>query len=359
MPTILDNQKAMSSHDTKNMLGAVEKFPEFIASQLRATPLIGKNPKRLAISNIVFMGMGGSASAGDLVMDWLADKISYPGVVHRDPVLPRFVSSSTLFVALSYSGETRETLAAFREARKRGSNLVAIGTGGRLQKLSKELDVPFLAVQPAPAPRAALGQMVVATIIALSSQGVTRDPTTEINLASQELRRLSKRIERQVPFARNPAKRLAGSLKARLPMIYTFQRMASVARRFKNQLAENSKMVAKYGLLPEAGHNEVEAWFKPSLPLAPIFIRDHSESKFEESLLQSFRSTIVKASRITPTEVRLKASTRLGGLLLPVLFLDFVSVYLAFLQGIDPTDTPWIRLFRKGIGGFLATALCT
>jgi glucose/mannose-6-phosphate isomerase len=348
VPTVLDNQKVMSSYDTKDMLGAVERFPEFIISQLRTRPLIGRKSKRLAISNIVFMGMGGSASAGDLVMDWLADKISYPAVVHRDPVLPRFVSSNTLFVALSYSGETRETLAAFREARKRGSNLVAIGTGGKLQKLSEEFAVPFLAVQPAPAPRAALGQMVVATIIALSRQGVIRDPTTEINLASQELRRLSNRIDRQVPFARNPAKHLAASLKARLPMIYTFRRMASVAQRFKNQLAENSKMIAKYGLLPEAGHNEVEAWFMSSLPLAPIFIRDHSESEFERTIVRSFRSTIVKARRITTTEVRLKASTRLGGLLLPVLYLDFVSVYLAFLQGIDPTDTPWIRHFRKG-----------
>jgi glucose/mannose-6-phosphate isomerase len=348
MPTILDNQKEMSGYDTKDMLGAVERFPDSISNQLRLLPNTGGKAKRSVISNIVFMGMGGSASAGDLVLDWLGDKISKPAVVHRDPVLPRFVSSSTLFVALSYSGETRETLDAFQDARKRGSNLVAVGTGGKLQKLSEELDIPFLTVQPAPAPRAALGQMVVATIVALNRQGIVRDPTTEIDWAGQELRRLSNRIERQVPFARNPAKRLAGSLKGRLPVIYAFRRMASVARRFKNQLAENSKMIAKYGLLPEAGHNEVEAWFKPILPLAPIFIRDRSESKFEEFILQSFRSTIVKASRITPAEVRLKANTRLGGLLLPVLYLDFVSVYLAFLQGIDPTDTPWIRLYRKG-----------
>src|SRR3989449_8345124 len=348
MPTVLDNQKAISLHDTKDMLGAVERFQEFMSIQVQMRPPSGNKPKRSVFRNIVLMGMGGSASAGDLVLDWLVNRISVPMMVHRDPVLPRFVRSNTLFVALSYSGETRETLAALRGARKRGSNLVAIGTGGKLQKLSEELDVPFLAVQPAPAPRAALGQMVVATIIALNSQGIIQDPTTEIDLASQELRRLSNRIERQVPFSGNPAKRLAVSLKARLPMIYTFRRMASVARRFKNQLAENSKMVAKYGLLPEAGHNEVEAWFKPSLPLAPIFIRDHSESEFERSILQSFRSTIAKASRITPAEVRLKARTRLGGLLVPVLYLDFVSVYLAFLEGIDPTDTPWIRLYRKG-----------
>jgi hypothetical protein len=82
--------------------------------------------------------------------------------------------------------------------------------------------------------------------------------------------------------------------------------------------------------------------------LAPIFIRDFQESEFERIMLESFRSTIAKASRIEPVQVRLKAGTRLGGLLLPVLYLDFVSVYLAFLNGIDPVDTPWIRLYRKG-----------
>src|SRR5207245_10371210 len=127
------------------------------------------------------------------------------------------------------------------------------------------------------------------------------------------------------------------SLIGHLPVIYAVRRMASVARRFKNQLAEKSKMGAKYGLLTEARHNEVEAWFNQRFPLAPIFVRDNSESEFERIMLESFRSTITKASRVTPAQVRLKAGTRLGGLLLPVLYLDFVSVHLAFLKGVDPT----------------------
>ena len=347
MPSVLDVQKIISRHDAKDMLGAVERFPEFMGNQLHERPLTGVNTRRSDFRNIVFMGMGGSASAGDLVLDWLPDKISVPAIVHRDPILPRFVGPNTLFVTLSYSGNTRETLAAFREAKKRGSNVVTIGTGGKLQELSTKLDVPFLEVQPAPAPRAALGQMVVATISALYNCGIIHDPRTEVDLATRELSRLGKRIQRQVPFSENSAKRLASSLKGRLPMIYTFRRMASVSRRFKNQLADNSKMVAKYGLLPEAGHNEVEAWSNQRFPLAPIFIRDYSESEFERTTLQSFRSTIAKASRVAATQVRLKARTRLGELLLPVLYLDFVSVYLAFLKGIDPTDTPWIRFFRR------------
>lgn len=347
MPTVLDSEKVISIHDTKDMLGAVEKFPEFMGSQLQVEFPIGRKSMGSVFRNIVFTGMGGSASAGDLVLDWLGNKIPIPAIVNRDPVLPRFVRSNTLFFALSYSGETRETLAAFREARKRGSKLVAIGTGGKLQELSEELNAPFLTVQPAPAPRAALGQMVVATAIALRGCDIIQDPENEIELATRELGRLRNRIQRQVPFSQNPAKLLAASLKGRLPVIFAFRRMASVARRFKNQLAENSKMFAKYSLLPEAGHNEVEAWSNQRFPLAPIFIRDNSESEFERIMLKSFRSTITKASRVTTAQVRLKSSTRLGGLLLPVLYLDFVSVYLAFLRGLDPTDTPWIRLYRK------------
>src|SRR5712692_7470800 len=146
MATVLDNQRAISLRDTKDMLGAVERFPEFMNSQLFAQSLIGKNSRRSVFRNIVLMGMGGSASAGDLILDWLDSKISVPAIVHRDPSLPRFVGSDTLFVALSYSGDTLETLAAFREARKRGSTLVAIGTGGKLQNLSEGLGIPFPAV---------------------------------------------------------------------------------------------------------------------------------------------------------------------------------------------------------------------
>src|SRR3989441_9186421 len=205
MPTVLDNQKAISLHDTKDMLGAVEGFPEFMRSQLLVPAPIGKSSRRSVFRNIVFMGMGGSASAGDLILDWLDKKLSVPAIVHRDPALPRFVGSDSLFVTLSYSGETRETLAAFREARKRGSNLVAIGTGGKLQKLSEELGVPFLGVQSAPAPRAALGQMVAATAIMLHNCGIIQDPKNEILLATRELSRLSNRIQRRVPFSENPA----------------------------------------------------------------------------------------------------------------------------------------------------------
>ena len=349
MPTVLDNQKAISRIDSRDMLGAVEKLPEFIQIQLDDEGRKLEEIRSKDFHDVVLMGMGGSASAADVTLDWLSNKISIPAIVHRDPGIPRFVGADTLLIALSYSGETRETLAAFREARKRGSSLIGIGTGGKLREHSKELGIPFVDVLSAPAPRAALGQMIVACANALHGCGIIQNPTAEIELVVKELRRLNYRVGSETPLSDNPAKRLASSLKDRMPVVFAFRRIASVARRFKNQLAENSKMTAKYSLLPEAAHNEIEGWHNPHLPFAPMFVRDPFESLFEKSMLHSFQSTIGKASGIRSEQVRLNSKTRLGSLLSPILYLDYVSVYLALLRGLDPTDTPWIRRYKSGL----------
>lgn len=346
MPTNLDDCKRVSQIDSKDMLGAVERLPEFVLSQMESRGYrLGKRGSK-PFRNIVLVGMGGSASAADVTLGWLSDNFSVPAIVHRDPTIPRFVGSNTLVVALSYSGDTRETLVAFRAARRRAAGIVCIGTGGKLRDLSEESSVPFIEVQSAPAPRAALGQMIVACAEALHACGVIRDQKHEIELTVRELRRLNGRIKGSTLEAENPAKRFASSLLNRFPVIFAFGRMAAVARRFKNQLAENSKMIAKYSLLPEAAHNEIEEWQNQRLLLTPIFIRDSLETSLEESMVQSFRSTIAKASCIPSQQVRLSSNTRLGAILLPILYLDYVSVYLALLKGIDPTDTPWIRHYK-------------
>ena len=346
MPTILDDEEATSRIDSKSMLSAVEKLPDLIETQMESSGDVLGSPLRRLFHNIVFMGMGGSASAADVTLDWLGNKLSVPAFVHRDPKIPKFVGSDSLFVALSYSGDTRETLIAFRQARRRAAHTVAIGTGGKLRKLCEESSGPFVKVQAAPAPRAALGQMIVACVDALRAYGVIQDPRSEIHSTVSELRRLNRRVRMGAPLEENPAKKLASSLRNTVPVIFAFRRMASVARRFKNQLAENSKMEGQYSLLPEAAHNEIEAWHDQHLPLVPVFIRDPVETRFENSMFQSFRSTIVKASGCTPQQVRLSSHTGLGGLLSPILYLDYVSVYLALLKKIDPTDTPWIRDYK-------------
>jgi glucose/mannose-6-phosphate isomerase len=341
----LDNLNLLSRLDRSNMIGAVDRFPDTL---LRGRNIhefsLGKG--RSSFRSLVLMGMGGSASAADVILDWFKPTLLIPAIVNRDPGLPSFVNSSTLFVAVSYSGETSETLAGFREAKRRGSSIVGVGHGGSLASLCHRVKAPYIQIEGSLAPRAALGQLIVAIAIALESANLVHSTSREISQTGRDLIRLRARCRIRTSLEENPAKSLSKKLLGHLPVLYSLQRMSSVARRFKNQLAENSKVLAKYDLLPEAGHNEVEAWHETDNML-PMIIRDVEETAFERSIIRAFRYTISSKSRSHPLDVRVSSRGRLSRLLSPILLLDYVSVYLALLRRIDPTPTTLINQYKK------------
>ena len=344
-PVDLDNVRQLSKIDRSDMMGAVDRFPDPFLRP-REELEVSLREAKSKFQSLVLMGMGGSASAADVVLDWLRAELPIPAFVHREPGLPAFVNSRTLFVALSYSGETSETLAAFREAKKRGSSLVGIGHGGSLASLCSGSKAPYIQVESSLAPRAALGQLIVATALALEEADLIRSTRREMSSAARELVRLRRRCRIETPLKDNPAKYFALELLGHLPVLYALQSMSSVVRRFKNQLAENSKVLAKYDLLPEAGHNEVEAWHERD-SLLPVIIRGARESAVERLIIHAFQATIGSASRRRPLEIRVPAKGSLSTLLSPILLLDYVSVYLAILRRIDPTPNILINEYKK------------
>ncbi len=350
MPHRLDNTGLTTRIDPENMLEALDSFADSMV-ELDRYRMSGVPRSTREVANVLLMGMGGSASAGDVLLDWLGNRLTVPGMVAREPSLPGFAGRETVFVGLSYSGETAETLRAFREARRRGCVMAGVGSGGRLGMLCRNGGIPFFQVGAGLTPRGALGEMVAAGALALESLGVARGVRGELGTAGEELGRLRDRIRAGVPFSRNRAKQVAGMLRGRFPAVYSLGRMSSVARRFKNQLAENSKVQGMYGLLPEAGHNEVEGFGGGKGLLLPVFIRDWEETVGERLVVEAFKATVGRSSGVRPLEVRVRARTRLGRLLSPILFLDYVSVYLAILRGVDPTPTPCIREYRRRSGG--------
>lgn len=349
MSVDLDNAKQISKIDRSDMMGEVDRFPDSFLRP-RDEPEVSLREERSPFQSLVLMGMGGSASAADVVLDWLGSVLPIPAFVQREPELPSFVNSRTLFIALSYSGETSETLAAFREAKRRGSSLVGIGHGGSLASLCSRSNAPYFQVKPSLAPRAALGQLIAATTLTLEKADLIRSTRAEMSNAAHELVRIRRRCRIETPVKDNPAKGLALKLLGHLPVLYALQRMSCVARRFKNQLAENSKLLAKYDLLPEAGHNEVEGWHQRD-NLLPVIIRSADESAVERSIIRAFRATIGSASRSHPLEISVAAKGNLSTLLSPILLLDYVSIYLAMLRRIDPTPNILINEYKKRMSG--------
>ena len=349
MPINLDSLSLLSKNDPSQMLRAVDEFPDpFLAPS--KVDLTGVKQARSVIRNVVVMGMGGSASAGDVVLDWVRNEMRIPSTVHREPSLPSWINSRTLFIAVSYSGNTPETLNAFREARKRGARLVGIGNGGELSELCKRVDVEFVRVKKALAPRAALGQMIVAGGSVLEAFGLVRSTSQEVRAVGRRLRRLKTSFRKENSVDRNSAKRFALQLFGHFPSVYSLQSMSSVARRFKNQLAENAKTLSKYDLLPESCHNEIEAWRNRGEVDMPVIIREQRETLFERSVIRAFSHTIASGASFTPMEVRFHGSDRLSRLLEPIFFLDYVSVYLGILKGVDPTPTDRIDQYKKRLG---------
>src|SRR5207245_9059419 len=137
----------------------------------------------------------------------------------RWPGLPALVNSRHLVIALSYSGETSETVAAFREAKNRGSSLVGIGHGGSLASFCNRFKAPFIHVEASLAPRTALRQLTVSAAIALENANLIRSTTREISKAAQELVRIRRRCRIETPVADNPANSLAVQLLVHLPAL--------------------------------------------------------------------------------------------------------------------------------------------
>lgn len=341
----LDDLEGISRVDSGNMLGAVNRFPDYLADSARVGPV--EIDDSWAFQNIVLVGMGGSGSAADVLSEWLGPKVKVPFVVIRDSILPRFVGRDTLVVAISYSGETWETLNVFRKAARRGCALAGVGSGGKLAELCGGTHAPFVQVPQSILPRAALGPMVGAGAVLLESFGIVKGARAALQEAGRELARLRGLFRAEVPSSRNHAKRLALGLRGRLPFVYCLQRMSSVARRAKNQFAENSKLVAKYDLLPEAGHNEIVAWQGGDARMVPVLVRDLGESREERAVMEAFKTALVRIRGGRPLEVRARAASELGRLLGPILHFDYVSVYLACLRGVDPTPTEGIQQYRR------------
>jgi len=338
----LDDPEALKSIDRSGMLGLITAYPDLLLEGLNCGWTIKPRESGKTPSRVVLVGYGGSAIPGDILRNRFSWKAEVPIEICRDLALPAYVDEETLIVCTSYSGETEETLKLLAESSRAGLNVAALTAGGMMAGICDMFQIPVIRVRGGFPPRAALPLLLSALATVLSSYSVIANVRNEINQTAEELRTQVSRLGPSINSELNPCKKLALELLDTMPVVYSLERMSSVARRLKDQFNENSKIAAKYDLVPEACHNEVEGWSKDWLmmmsPLrfASIFIRDSKESHDESSRMDLLRERLELAGLKTH-EIGAEANTDLGRLLLPINFGDFVSAYLALARRVDPT----------------------
>jgi len=354
--TILDDLDYIHSLDKSNMLRVIETFPEQL---LEALSIVEQSEIRKIdgrkISNIVLAAVGGSAIQGDLIRNWIEDQMAIPMEICRDSSLPAYADRKTLVIAVSYSGNTQETLSQVIEACERRCKVFSVTSGGELERISKRLGVPTVKVKSGFVPRAALPHLLTSSAYILSISGLIKSIHGEIKLASRRLSEIRRGIRAENPLHSNRAKQFASDLLGKYPVVYSSTRVSGVARRMKNQFNENSKVPSKFELLPEAIHNEIEGWKRldvveeTGMPFSIVFVRDAEESKSERLRFEEVKKLLNESGFSEVKEVLLEGETKLGRLLSGVYFGDFVSFYLAVARGFDPTPIESIEKLKKRI----------
>lgn len=327
--------------DTQGMFDAAASFPEQVEAAAEGARHVDGLPARETIEHVVVLGMGGSGVAGDILVAAAGPFMAVPVVTVKSYELPAFVGEGSLVFAISFSGDTEETLEAATEAAMQGARLVAVTTGGELEKLAGGWGAPVIRVPEAiPQPRAALGAMAIPPMVVLEQIGLFPGAQQWIDLAVSQLQRRRDRLAREG----NEAAHLARRIGRTIPLIYGGGPIgATAAQRWKTQVNENAKSPAFWAAQPELCHNEIAGWGQNGDVTRQVFtlvsLRHDSEHpqvtrRFE--LVHDLMREIVGGIE----EVHAEGEGDLAQLLDLILFGDFVSLHLAAQEGLDPGPVP-------------------
>jgi len=351
--SILDDRAAAAKIDRENMLGVLEETPEAYEQAYEAALTSEFLPQALptAPAYLALVGMGGSAIGADILKEWLTDAETAIEVI-RGPKLPGSIRVGTCVLVASYSGRTAEALKALREAQRRNAQISCIASGGELLRICREERIPHIEVRAGLQPREALPHLLCASLVTLERWAVCDHLIIEADLkaAIGQLDELRERIGFQRPLARNPAKQLAVRLDGSIPFIYTPQYLAAAGRRFKNQLNENSKVLAKFEVLPEMLHNEVQGWHMLAEGFADsvsfVFLRG-CEDKEDAAQLGRLKRLIRQLGGKRVYEISLRSPAPSSAILAVTFYCDYVSFYLALVRGVDPTPVRTIQSLKR------------
>ena len=341
---MLDDLKYIHTKDAQDALGVMATQWQLLQTSFDLPEL------NFEIDNVVFAGMGGSALWALLSQTWPG--YSVPFQVWRRYDAPDYVSEKTLMIVSSYSGNTEETLSALAAAEKAGAHIVVSASGGKLVEIAEEKGYPLTLLPKVSQPRYAALAGLKSLVTILEKAGLTNEDTAEKTLhdASEFLRDQIANWLPDVPTDKNPAKQLALEVAGTSPVIYGGPLMSPAAYKWKISFNENAKNVAWTDEIPEFSHNEFLGWTSHPVdkPYSVIDLR----STFEHPRVQKrFEVTerLLSGQRPAPHVVQAKGDTPLEHLLYCVAFGDFVSLYTALLNGLNPTPVDLIEKMKKAL----------
>jgi len=340
------------------MLGHLHGFPEQCRIAWERAVRIPLPAEYRDVNKVLILGMGASAIGGEVVRALALHEGRAPVLVHQDYGLPAFVDGNTLVIASSCSGNTDETLSAFSAALDSPARKMAITIGGRLGELAASHGVPVFTIESQAPPRASFPHSFIPLLHVLQTTGLMPDGTAQLHEALKTLDEYSQTLLETVPMDSNPAKQLATRLRGRLTVVCGAGILAPAARRWKTQLNENSKVPASCELLPDLVHNAIEGFGSSQSLGSGMFVVLLSSRLLGSQVLLQYEALadLLTDEGIEHETVLAAGETPLALVLNTILLGDYVSLYLATLNGTDPMrvdaiDSVKSHLARNSVRG--------
>ncbi len=339
--------------DTDGMLQATLGLPEQVAAARDSARGLDGLPDREEIEQVVVLGMGGSGIAGDVLMAAAGPYLPLPVLVFRSYHVPAFVDEGTLVFAISFSGDTEETVEAVTAAALQGARVVAVTRGGDLGDLAASWGVPVIGVaDDIPQPRAGLGALAIPPLVVLEEIGLFPGATYWIDAAVEQL----KARRDQLVKPGNMAEQLARRIGRTMPLIHGGGGLGAVAaQRWKTDVNENAKCPAFWNTQSELCHNELSGWGQHGDLTRQMFTLVNLRHDFEHpQVMHRFKLTADLLDEVVSSveEVQAEGEGELAQLLDLILVGNLTSLHMAFQEGIDPGPIP----AQESMKAALATA---
>lgn len=297
---------------------------------------IGEKVEVGEVESIAFLGVGGSGIIGDSVSHILNTVSSVKTVVVKDYVPPK--GGWDLIIAISYSGNTAETLEALSSLVKDKAKVLVVTSNGKLAQIAEKIGAYILRVKSGMLPRYAFPNMLGAVLGALRKIGVYLD---ELKSGAEAADLFREEISENIPSDKNPAKDAAKKIFGKIPIIYAYREVSCVGYRLKCELNENAKLFCHYSEIPEAFHNDIEGYPENFLL---VFPRSFREPKSIRHAIETL-CEIVGYDKCLSLKVSAKRSFE--ELLKLFIFMDYISVYTSILTGSNPMTLHRIPVVKE------------
>ena len=328
-------------YDSSKMYEAYDRWPEIAQENYFSQDLEKIQFKNM--EHIVFAGVGGSGTIGDVISSILSKTNIHVNVV-KGYLLPKTVDRNTLVITTSVSGNSKEALTILQNSKKSNAKFLAFSSGGTMKKYAVKNKICHYEIPEIHSPRASFPCYlysilnVLGDIIPVKKQYVRES----ISLLMKTRKEISSTNMTNSNRALSLAKWISG-----FPIIYYPWGLHSAAIRFKNSLQENAKMHVFAEDIIESSHNGIVAWEKKS-KIKPILITgrdDYIKTKERWRVVKEF----FNLNKIQYKEVNSPNGSILTKLVNLIYLLDYSSIYSAVLSKTDPTPVKPIEFIKSRI----------